>query len=222
MKRKNPLVVGQIYHIFSRSIAKYKIFNTDEGYSRMINALRFYQIPKPPTKLSLYLETPLVQKIGFQKSFKSYCNEPKIVEIIAYCIMPTHFHFILKELTESGISIFMRKVLDSYSSYFNAQLKRNGPLWESRFKNIMIENDEQLLHLTRYIHLNPVTAFLVDNPSQWQYSSYSEYIGKQAKNRLTNLEGIIDINPHDYRKFVADRADYQRELGIIKKLIPGY
>jgi len=222
MKRKNPLVVGQIYHIFNRSIADYKIFKTDEDYSRMINTLRFYQILNPPTRFSLYLETPLVRKIGFQKSFESFNAEPKIVEIIAYCIMPTHPHLILKELIEGGISTFMRKVLNSYSSYFNVKHKRNGPLWENRFKNILVENDEQLLHLSRYLHLNPVTAFLVDNPNQWPYSSYSEYIGEHTNNRLTRLEGIIDIKPQAYRKFVADRADYQRELGKIKKLTLGY
>ena len=219
MKRKNPLVVGQCYHIISRSIAGFRIFNDDDDYLRMFNLLWYYQIKKPPVKFSHYLQLPIVQKIGFQESFQIISkNQEKIIVIIAYCLMPTHIHLILKELSKNGTSSFMGRVLNSYSSYFNLQHRRQGPLWESRFKNILIETDEQLLHLTRYLHLNPVTAGLVKNPGQWSHSSYLEYIDK-SQNRLTNYEGLLDINPQDYQHFVKDRIAYQRDLAKIKKIL---
>ena len=70
----------------------------------------------------------------------------------------------------------MGDILNSYSRYFNTKQKRKGPLWEGRFENVLIKTDEQLLHLTRYIHLNPVTAYLVDQAKDWQASSYNEYL----------------------------------------------
>ncbi len=78
--------------------------------------------------------------------------------------MPTHIHLILKQLKEDGISAYMSKILNSYTCYFNRRTKRKGPLWESRFKRVEVTSDEQLLHLTRYIHLNPVTAHIVEEP----------------------------------------------------------
>jgi putative transposase len=96
----------------------------------------------------------------------------QLVEVVAYCIMQTHFHLILKQVTEDGIAKFMGRILNGYSRYFNSLHSRVGPLWTGRFKNVLIRNDEHLLHLTRYIHLNPVSAGLVTKPEDWDYSSY--------------------------------------------------
>jgi putative transposase len=114
----------------------------------------------------------------------------------------------------------MSTILNSYTRYFNTKHKRKGPLWESRFKSVLVETDEQLLHLTRYIHLNPVTAFLVDKPEEWKASSYNEYLLKvSGSDRTCNYDGILDIEPSSYRKFVEDRISYQRELAKIKELL---
>jgi len=133
--------------------------------------------------------------------------------------MPTHVHLILKQLTSDGISDFIGKVLNSYSKYFNTKHKRKGPLWEERFKNILVITDEQLLHLTRYLHLNPATALIVEKPEDWPYSSYCEYLGIGQGIGLCKYQDILNINPKSYRKFVNDRISYQRELAKIKALI---
>ncbi len=91
-------------------------------------------------------------------------------------------------------------------------------MWESRFKRILVEKDEQLLHLTRYLHLNPTSAGLVTKPEFWKYSSYSEYI-YGSDNSLTNHEGLIEIPSKDYKKFTNDHKDYQRRLALIKHII---
>ena len=135
-------------------------------------------------------------------------------------MMPTHFHFILKEIKKGGIKNFVRLTTNSYSKYFNIKYRRKGPLWEGPFKNVAIENDSQLLHLTRYIHLNPVTAKLVNKAVDWEYSSYREYIGLTSENeRLCNFSEYIDINIPEYKKFVSKQIEYQRELALIKHLI---
>ena len=142
----------------------------------------------------------------------------KLIEIIAYCIMPTHIHLILKQSKKYGISKFMNNILDSYTRYFNTKHKRKGPLWETRFKNILVETDEYLLHLTRYIHLNPVTANLVDKPEDWLVSSYNEYL-LRVGNKVCEYNDVLNINPVSYKKFVDDRISYQKELAKIKHLL---
>jgi putative transposase len=134
--------------------------------------------------------------------------------------MPTHIHFILKQLKKNGISAFMRLILDSYTRYFNIKHQRKGPLWQSRFKNVLVESDEQMYHLTRYIHLNPVTAGLVEKPEQWMPSSYLEYIQQgNKKQRTCRFEDILTIQPLEYKDFVENRVNYQKELALIKHLV---
>lgn len=210
--RKDALEEGNIYHIFNKSIAGFKIFNTDNCFERMRKAISFYSSQDTSCKFSAFLE--------LKEKKDNYNSSKKIVKILAYCLMPTHIHLILQQLTESGISIFMNRILQSYTKYFNIKYKRKGPLWEGRFKNVLVETDEQLLHLTRYIHLNPVTAFLIATPREWKFSSYKEYLGEQEKDRnMCEFLDYMDVNSKDYEQFVNDQIDYQRELAKIKDLL---
>lgn len=219
MERKIPLVNGEVYHVFTRSIVDFKVFNVHQDFERMLKLLYFFQVEKFPIKFSNFINAKSVQQIGFRNSFDSLTqDQDKIVQIIGYCLMPTHIHLILKQLKNNGISIFMGNILNGYSRYFNTLHKRKGPLWESKFQNVLVKNDEQLLHLTRYIHLNPVTALLVQRPEDWEYSSYLEYLDPDNR-KLCSLEGLMNLRPDKYQKFVNDRIDYQRELAKIKKII---
>jgi len=220
MRRKEALITDEVYHVFSRSIADFRIFNKESEYLRTKNLMRYYQLENMKLKFSHFLELKRVDAHNFNDYFASFDWRGKeLVQIIAYCIMPTHLHLVLKQLIDGGISTFMRKILNSYACYFNARYNRKGPLWESRFKNVLIKSDEQLLHVTRYVHLNPVTAYLVDKPEDWLASSYREYIGmtKDGDN-LCKYSSILDIEPNSYREFVEDRISYQRELALIKTL----
>jgi putative transposase len=144
----------------------------------------------------------------------------RLVDIIAFCIMPTHVHFALRQLTEGGISMYMGNVLNSYARYFNIKYRRKGPLYEGRFKSVLVESNEQLYHLTRYIHLNPVTAGLADKPEEWKASSYNEYTSRIEKSEKTcKFDDLLNIDPHSYNEFVMMRKDYQKELSRIKGLV---
>ena len=134
--------------------------------------------------------------------------------------MPTHFHLILRQLTDNGISIFMQNTLNSYSRYFNIKHNRKGPLWQGRFKSVLIKTEEQLLHLTRYIHLNPVTAYLVERSEEWPSSSYKEFLSDNDDGeKICRFRDILDIEPLSYREFVNDAVSYERELAKIKRLL---
>ena len=142
-----------------------------------------------------------------------------MVDIIAYCLMPTHLHLILKEIRGGGISAYVSKILNSYTRYFNIRHRRRGPLWESRTKRVAVTTDDQFLHLTRYIHLNPVTAELVKKPEDWAYSSYREYInGGGGAKQICKFAGLIDMSPAEYKRFVNEQIPYQKELAKIKRL----
>jgi putative transposase len=221
MRRKEKLEAGEIYHIFNKSIAEFKIFNNEGDFLRSKEMLKYYQVDGIRTSFSQFVILEEVKKNGFKNCFKSASQrKEEIVQIIAYCIMPTHVHLILKQLKENGISSFMGNILNSYTRYFNVRHKRKGPLWEGRFQNVLVKTDEQLLHLTRYIHLNPVTAFLVDKPEQWPWSSYDEYLSKiDDEDRLCDYEGILDVKPSSYKEFVEERIAYQRDLAKIKDLL---
>lgn len=208
--RKVPLAAEEVYHIYNKSIAGFKIFNNDCEYSRMIELICFYMMEELPCKFSLY-KTLRNCKLNHSK---------RIVDIVAYCLMPTHIHIVLKQNMNGAAEKFMRLISQGYSQYFNMKHKRKGPLWEGRFKNVLIKDDEQLLHLTRYVHLNPVTAFLVNNPCDWKYSSYNEYMGETTSDkRLCNFCNLLTIDPISYKKFVLDRIDYQKQLAIIKEMV---
>ena len=208
----------KIYHVMTKSIAGYVIFNNEKEYLRMKQLIRYYQVEKPPVKYSYF--------VTWQKSKNELVNEKnhqskkKLVRIIAYCLMPTHIHLVLQQLGKSGISIYMNRMLNSYTHYFNEKHWRKGPLWTGRFKRVLVETDEQLIHLTRYIHLNPVTAYLVDRPELWQFSSCNEYLAKRpTEDKVCEFKHILEIKPSEYKKFVDDQISYQRELAAIKDLV---
>lgn len=215
--RKTPLATGEIYHVFSKSIAGFRIFNNDSEFSRMFQTIRHYQYAKPTIKFS---KAHRPKKNDVIQEKKLSLDNDKLVEIIAYCLMPTHLHLILKQLKENSISIFMANSLNSYTRYFNIRHNRKGPLWEGRFKNVHVKTDEQIMHLTRYIHLNPTSASLVKEPEEWKASSYREFMAKvKDHERICRYEDIISVKPDSYREFVLDRVSYQQELAAIKHLL---
>ncbi len=217
-RRKIPLVKNKIYHIVNKSIAGYKIFNSDSDYERMMDEILFYAIENHPCKFSLFKELNK-RKSKFIKFFRANYSK-RFVDIIAYCLMPTHIHFILKELKVGGIANFVNLISHSYSKYFNIKHNRKGPLWEGRFKNLLVKTDEQFIHLTRYIHINPVKAHLANNPKDWDYSSYREYMDLSKENKgICNFSDYFDMDTCSYKNFINDKIGYQRKFHLIKHLI---
>ena len=219
--RAIPLVNDNYYHVFSRSIAGYEVFNDNADYNRIYELISLYSYADFSYKYSRFNKLPKQIQEEYISSVRSSKN--KIVNIVAYCIMPTHIHLLLKQAKDTGISKYMGRILNGYTRYFNIKHGRQGPLWAGRFKSVYIDNDEQLLHLTRYIHLNPTSAGLVENPEDWDCSSLSDYIGSSNKKGICETEGLFNMGSDEYRKFVMDRKGYQRQLSIIKShLIDNY
>lgn len=145
-------------------------------------------------------------------------QKPYGVSMIAYCLMPNHYHFLLRQESDQSLSKFVSVVFNAYVQAVNRQQERTGTLFEGRFRHIRIDRDEYLIHLCRYIHLNPVKARLVSRPEEWTYSNYREWIGQRAE-ALQDEEFIHGHFPNaeSYRRFVEDYNDYERVSG---KLAP--
>ncbi len=216
--RKNVFDGDNVYHIYSRSIAGFEIFNNHDEYERMMRVIRYYRFNAITCSLSKYMR--MLDEQRQNRIVEEMIASGRKIDIIAYCIMPTHLHLVLRQLVENGIADFMHRALDSYSRYFNVTHKRKGPLLESRFKGRRVENDDDLLHVSRYIHLNPVSENRVKSPKEWGYSSYREYLGMVAEaSCLCNYNDYMQISKKDYETFVIQRQDYQRILQIVKYMV---
>lgn len=218
--RKVILADNQIYHVFNRAIDRQTIFTTKWEYKRALETLKYYRFANLPFKLSqlLNLQDDVRQKIISELIQK---NE-KIIEFIAFCIMPNHFHFLIKQLIPNGISKFVSDFTNSYTRYFNTKHERNGHLFEGLFKAVLVESDEQLIHLSRYIHLNPVASFIIKSAEleDYSWSSLPEYLKLTSEN-LCAKETVLGMFPstEDYKKFMTDQIKYAQELEKIKHLV---
>ncbi len=134
------------------------------------------------------------------------------VAIIAYCLMPNHYHFLLRQETDQSLSKFMQAL--------NLQQKRTGTLFEGRFKHKRVEKSEYLFVLCRYIHRNPVKAGLVTKPEDWIYSNYREWIGFR-NNGLVDQDFLRHQFPstEEYVRFVNDVEDEERSDQKIRKYL---
>lgn len=219
--RKIPIASGEIYHVFNRSVARQPIFLTINDYKRAIECIKFYIHDNLPLRFSHLNRLPIEQRDQIIKKIE---DSPKIVEIISFCLMSNHIHFLLKSLTENGIIKFMSNFQNSYAKYFNLKTDRNGTLFQPMFKAVRIEADEQLLHTSRYIHLNPLTAYLIKSMKDLEYypwSSYPLYSNTNSSQNFITKEPILSFfkNISDFKKFTADQVDYQHKLDEIKHLI---
>ncbi len=217
--RLTPLVNNQIYHVFNRGINHQPTFLNKIEYKRAKMVIDFYRFNNLPTKLSRFLTLSNNDRIKIMDDLRKENN--KLVDILAYCLMPNHFHFLLRQLTDKGISKYLGNLQNSYTRYSNTRNERDGSLFLDQFKAKLITTDEQLIHVSRYIHLNPYTSYVVGNFNnllQYQWSSLSEYL--ESKPNICELETIMSYfkTPKAYQKFLEDQADYQRQLHIIQHL----
>lgn len=211
--RKFPIVTGNIYHIFNRGVNKSDIFYEPEDYENFLKAAVHYKTKSTKfsyTKLTLYKSDDTVSSIVLPLAK---------VEILAYCLMPNHFHLMIKQVADDGITNYMRRLGNSHSHYINVKYKRTGPLFESRYKNVLVETDQQLVHLSRYIHLNPLVSGMVSNTEDYKWSSLLGYVG-ETEDKFCDTKTVLGYfkSGQDYKDFVLDQAEYAGELDKIKHL----
>lgn len=217
--RLTPLINDQIYHVFNRGINHQPTFLDKLEYKRVQVALDFYSFGNLPTKLSRFLTLSNDDRGKIMDNLRK--EGDKLVEILAFCLLPNHFHFLLKQIKDHGISKYLANLQNSYTRYFNTKRERDGSLFLDQFKAVLISTDEQLVHISRYIHLNPYTSYVVkdvENLLEYHWSSLPEYL--KNKSEICQLEIIMNFfkTSKDYQNFIKDQADYQRQLHKIQHL----
>lgn len=210
MSRRNVIFTsGKYYHVFNRGVARMPIFHNRRDYVRFLQATQYYK--KNPVGMSFS------QFISNEEISLKLTNA---VDIISYCLMPNHFHFLLCQKEEGGISTFMRRLMNSHTKYFNVKHEKEGPLYQGNFKAVLIESTEQLTHVDRYIHLNPVVSQMVINkPEDYEWSSYNEGLGIINRN-ICNREIIKEQfkTMELFKSFTVAHIDYARKLDDMKHL----
>jgi putative transposase len=143
----------------------------------------------------------------------------QFVEILAYCLMPNHYHFLVYLKTDDFSARIMQPFSVSYTKAVNKQQHRVGPLFQGPFQSARIGTNAYLIHLSRYIHLNPLKGRLVEKLSEWTYSSYPEYLGIR-KGHLPRMDMVMEFFPGSdaYRQFVEAPGD-QEVKGIEQLLL---
>ncbi len=215
---KTPLVEGEIYHVFNRGLDHRPTFIRKRDYIRAYESLAYYRFVQPKLRLAYFLKLGQEQKDIFLEKLHQHKTH---IDILVYCFMPNHFHFCVRQREPKGISKFLSNFQNSYTRFYNTKNRRIGSLFLDQFKAVRIETNEQLLHVSRYIHLNPYTSFVVKKlPEMLNYpwSSSLEYLNKI--NGFCDTQTILShFNKlQNYKDFVLDQADYQRELDSIKHL----
>lgn len=214
-----PIITEELYHVFNLGIDHRPTFTDKREFFRAKNLTWFYSFSSPPLRFSDYWELGREQKDLFCLKLE---EREKLVDVISYCLMPNHFHFLLKQRLDGGIAKYMSNFQNSFTRYFNMRNRRLGSLFLDQFKAVRVETDEQLLHLSRYIHLNPYTSFLVkslDELEKYSWSSFPEYLGKEKGFCQKEIVWSFYRNPNEYKKFIFDQAEYQRRLGMIRHLV---
>jgi len=217
--RKVVFANNQLYHVYNRGVERRPVFTNTREYRRALEALKFYRYSDLPLRLSKFLVIPEAER---SELISKISKHSKLVEIITYCLMPNHFHFLLKQTQVNGISEFLANFTNSYTKYFNTKHDRVGPLFQGLFKAVHIETDMQFIHVSRYIHLNPVSSFIIkiEELENYQWSSFPEYMNKTS-DVICYTKPILDFfsSVEKYRQFIFDQASYAQELEKIKHLI---
>lgn len=217
--KRIPLVEGEFYHVYNRGIAHQPIFFNKKDYEQGVLALSYYRFVNPPVRLSRLkeLSTEEIERILQNLQSQNHTH----IRVISYTFMPNHFHFLLQQSTKNGITNFISQFSNSYTRYINTKHKRIGPLLQGLFKAVRIETDEQLLHVSRYIHLNPLVSFVVNESDflSYPWSSLPDYLS--GKSNLCWLNPILShfSSLKKYEQFVLNQADYGKKLEQIKHLL---
>jgi len=242
MPIKRPFLVnGEFYHIVMRGVNKQPIFFDEEDYFRFIHDLfefndeynvswiyrRTGAGQKSPTSISTgtFLADKSTRNVPVE--LKERKKRKLLVEILAFCLMPNHFHLLLKQLNEKSISKFMRK-MGGYATYVNNKYERAGHLYQGRFGVVRIKNEDQLKNVFVYIHANPTDLVepgwkefgvkdskkAIEFLENYRWSSYMDYNGKKNFPSVTNREFLTNVlgGEEGCRKFLESWILYKSEI----------
>ncbi len=186
------------YHVYVRGNNKQIIFANQLDFHYFINLFERYLSNKESHNSDNYL----------------YPNYLGKIRLIAYCMMPNHFHLLVYQVDTPYLEKFMRSLMTSYGKYFNLKYKRTGPIFESRYKAVRIDNESYLQHISRYIHLNPKLW------QDYKYSSIQYYLDEEAPEWIDTTDVNNSFTSRQqYFEFLSDYEDNRDCIKEIKHLL---
>lgn len=211
---------GGYYHIYNRGVEKRQIFMDEMDYSVFISFLASY-LSAPDLRGVSSQE----DKVPPSKVLKNYFGE---IRLLCYCLMPNHFHLMVKQESDHGIDHFMRSLSTKYVRYFNTKYKRVGSLFQDTYKGVRIENEYQFVYLSKYIHRNPIELFACeDTPRRlgdYRYSTYGNYLNNYWQvwvdtEEILGIFGMVNkqISYANYKEFVEETAE--SDFSFIKDVV---
>ncbi|MFZ5366330.1 MAG: transposase [Patescibacteria group bacterium] len=216
----------QYYHLYNRGVDKRVIFLDDTDRQRFLDAVRLARLSNSPrlSWLKRQIKIGNISPTHLEKLEEKY--GPPLLDIVTYSLMPNHFHFQVKELIEDGVSQFFRKLGTSYVMYFNIKHERTGRLFESQYRSVLIGTDEQLIHLSRYIHTNPYNSskrdISLEQLKTYSWTSLPDYLGTRKQPFCDPTEVMSFFNsPEDYWEFLKGNIDKEEVLPPELLLDPG-
>lgn len=219
--RRDSFSNNGTYHIFNRTIDGEKIFSHPSLSVLFLDTLCYYRSSLIDRSFSHFklldksIQEKQKTKLSIQKFF--------IIDILGYCLMPTHFHFLVRQRIDDGARVFMSNVMNSFTRHYNVKNHRKGPLFLPRFQSREILTDELIMHVSRYQHLNPFSGGLVDTLeelTEYPWSSYASYVNGTVS-PVVNCKPVLQLFGNDgrqYKQFIEDQADYQQSLEELKYL----
>ena len=205
MSRNVTFAPGEYYHLYNRGTEKRDVYLDKADYTRFLILLYSCNSPEP-VHLQLRGSTSNI--------FENLARDESFVDIGAYCLMPNHFHLLIHEFEEGGISSYLKRIEGSYAMYFNKKYEKSGYVFQGRFQSVHIESDQQLIHLSAYIHLN------VRELSRWRnkeesypWSSYQDIVLKNRWGALIKPEIFFTRfnNKNNYKKFVRSSGKIKEQ-----------
>jgi len=223
--RKTAFANDEYYHIYNRGVDKREVFLGANDYERFLICLREFNCLDAIG--SLYEKSLREKKNGSSTPIMGV-ELPALVEIIAYCLNPNHYHLIIKQKSEKGIEKFMQKIGTGYTNYFNKKYKRSGSLFQGKFKAIHINSNDYLLYLSAYVNRNNFIHGYGENKGEWKYCSVLDYLGKRngtlCNKSIVLSQFIRESNSHGgsstivgYEEFLKANALYLKEKKELKK-----
>lgn len=198
---------NSFYHIYNKGIGKSNIFLNDDDYEKFLEYLEIYLAPKDAANS---------KKIPKRLLSKNLSSE---IQLIAYLFLPNHFHLILKQSTNNGISKLMKQLNNGFTFYFNKKYENNGPVFAGKFKSVKLDSDENLLSSFHYLHTHPGILWLADNIKDYPWSSYHEYL--QSKPKLVSKDYILSRFEtfKDFEKFIKENKDPKKRTAETRQLL---
>lgn len=206
MPRREVISVGEYYHVYNRENRKQEIFSDERDWVRFLFLILHMQSPA----IFLNINRPVSyfvrhRKFNISKENTEDVIKNRYVELVNFCLMPNHFHLTVREVTEGGISRYLQRVQIAYAKYLNTKHGKSGHLFQGAFKSVHVEDNEQLVHLSAYIHRNPreINEYK-DKEDGYEWSSFGDYTSQNRWGGLLKKEIISEQFPdkNKYKEFV--------------------